>query len=300
MNKILIVCGPTASGKTALAARAAKELGSEVISADSMCVYKGFDIGTAKPAKEERCGVKHHMIDVCESGEAFSVADYKAMAEPLVQDLLKRGKIPVICGGTGFYVESILYDFSYGNTGKNDDLRKRYETIAQERGKEALFEILEEKDPLSAARLHPNDVKRVVRALEIIECGGRAKSGYAEERRAKYDYTAVCVDYDRKTLYERINARADAMFAGGLVEEVRGLLARGVSEHCQAMQGIGYKEVLDYLSQKNDLSQTIELVKRNSRRYAKRQITFFKRIENLVGLAPAELNTQVKEVLSLL
>ena len=300
MNKILIVCGPTASGKTALAARAAKELGSEVISADSMCVYKGFDIGTAKPAKEERCGVKHHMIDVCESGEAFSVADYKAMAEPLVQDLLKRGKIPVICGGTGFYVESILYDFSYGNTGKNDDLRKRYETIAQERGKEALFEILEEKDPLSAARLHPNDVKRVVRALEIAECGGRVKSGYAEERRAKYDYTAVYVDYDRKTLYERINARADAMFAGGLVEEVRGLLARGVSEHCQAMQGIGYKEVLDYLSQKTDLSQTIELVKRNSRRYAKRQITFFKRIENLVGLAPAELNTQVKEVLSLL
>lgn len=299
-DKLCIVCGPTASGKTSLAANIARAIESEVISADSMCIYRGFDIGTAKPSEEECLGVKHHMIDICDGNDFFSVAEYKSRAEPIVQRLLHDGKIPVICGGTGFYIESLLYDFSYGNAAKDPEIRNKYELILEQEGKDALFDVLKKKDPETAEKLHPNDVKRVIRALEIGESGGVLKSAYAERRMAKYDYTAVCFDYARAELYERIDNRSEAMFSCGLTEEVARLLRCGISPNSQAMQGIGYKEVVSYLSGAIDLQAAKDLVKQNSRRYAKRQITFFKRLDGLIYKKPCDITTAAKEVISLL
>lgn len=299
-QKIIVVCGPTASGKTALAVNLAKELASEVISADSMCIYKGFDVGTAKPTKEERGAIPHHMIDVCDGRETFSVADYKRIAEPIVKDLLGKGKTPIVCGGTGFYIESLLFDFSYGNACKNDAVREKYERFLEENGKEALFAVLREKDEKSAEKLHQNDVKRVIRALEIFDCGGKAKSEYEEKRLPKYDYIAVSFDFPREELYRRIDLRAEEMFDNGLVEEVKSLVVSGLDETCQSMQGIGYKEVLSYLRGEIDLREAKALVAMNSRRYAKRQITFFKRWENLRYICPQKETNAVREVLKLL
>ena len=177
-NKILIVCGPTASGKTALAVSLAKALASEVVSADSMYIYKGFDVGTAKPSEKEMEGVKHHMIDVVESGGEFSVSDYKALARPKVDEILSKGKIPVVCGGTGFYINALLYDYSYGNAAKNEAVRAKYEKILAEYGNDRLYALLAAADPETAEKLHKNDVRRVIRALEIYETSGKAKSQY--------------------------------------------------------------------------------------------------------------------------
>ncbi len=298
--KIIIVCGPTATGKTALAVNLAKRLSSEVISADSMCIYKGFDIGTAKPTRAERQEVRHHMIDIRCGNEPFSVADYKQIATPIAESLLHEGKTPILCGGTGFYIESVLYDFSYGNGGKNDAVRKKYEQLAATEGKDALYLLLQEKDPLTAEKLHKNDVHRVIRALEICECSGKAKSQFADRRIPKYDYIAVCFDFQREELYKRIDLRAQKMFDEGLVEEVEHLKSTGICEGSQAMQGIGYKEVLAYLRGEFGLKEAIELVKQNSRRYAKRQITFFKRLENIRYLQPMSSDEAAEEVLKLL
>ena len=299
-DKVIVVCGPTATGKTALAAELAKRLSSEVISADSMCVYRGFDIGTAKPTEAETKSVKHHLIDVVNGNESFSVADYKRLAQPVLKELIDRGKFPVVCGGTGFYIESLLYDFSYGNAEKNDEIRRKYERFAEERGKDALFALLREKDAESAEKLHKNDVKRVIRALEICECGEKAKSEYRDRRVLKYDALAVCFDYPREELYRRIDARASAMFENGLVKEVKSLLESGVDETCQAMQGIGYKEVLSCLKGEIGAEDAKKLVMLNSRRYAKRQITFFKRWEFLRRIRPQDEKSAAEEVLKLL
>ncbi len=298
-NKIIVICGPTASGKTALAVELAKRLGSEVVSADSMYIYKGFDIGTAKPTAEEMQGVKHHMIDVAESGGEFSVSDYKNMARPIVNELLSKGKIPVVCGGTGFYINALLYDFSYGNAAKDDKIRNKYETLARERGNEYLFAKLKEVDAETAQKLHVNDVKRVIRALEIYEISGKAKSSYRDDAAPVYEYLAVSYDYPREILYERINRRVDKMFDDGLENEVRNLL-KTVDRNCQAMQGIGYKEMLDYLDGKISLTDTKELIRMNSRHYAKRQITFFKRLAGLNYIQTENIGADAQKVLSLL
>lgn len=297
MKEVLVICGATATGKTALAAECAKLLGSAVISADSQLVYKGLDIGTAKPAKEEMLGVPHYMIDVAGPEAEYSVSDYRDAALPILNELISQGKVPVICGGTGFYINSLLFDYSYGGVPANEEVRKKYENLAAERGKEYVYDILKEKDGASAAKLHPNDLKRVIRALEIAESGIK-KSDIDDGSSPRFSYLAVAADFQREQLYARINVRVDKMFEAGLVDEVQGLLARGIDENCRCMQAIGYKEVLEGL--KNGYSQSTmrDIIKQNTRRYAKRQITFFKKLPNLVWLPPEEATAE--KVLSLL
>lgn len=291
VGKVLVICGATATGKTALAAECAKTLGSAVISADSQLVYRGLDIGTAKPAEEEKLGVPHYMIDVAEPDREYSVSDYKNSALPIVENLLSLGKVPVICGGTGFYINSLLFDLSYGNVAANYALRQKYEELAAERGREYVYEMLRSVDPESAAKLHCNDLKRVVRALEIYEVGGKRKSEINDCMRPRFEYVAVAVDYPREQLYERIGMRVDKMFEAGLVDEVRGLLARGIGADCRSMQAIGYKEVLEYLENGDMQCNVRDIIKRNTRRYAKRQITFFKKqLPGLITIGPEQAN----------
>lgn len=283
--QVLVICGATATGKTALAVSCAKLLNSAVISADSQLVYKGLDIGTAKPSEEEKLGVPHYMIDVAEPFAEYSVSDYREAALPIIEKMVSEGKIPVICGGTGFYINSLLFDLSYGKVAAAPEVREKYEKFAEERGKEYVYDILKQTDPAAAEKLHPNDLKRVIRALEIFEAGRVKKSEINDGQKARFDYVAVAIDYPREELYERINLRVDKMFEAGLVEEVSSLLSRGIDENCRCMQAIGYKEVIECL--KNGLSQSTmrDIIKQNTRRYAKRQITFFKKLPNLINLS---------------
>ena len=299
MNKILVVCGATATGKTALAAECARILHGEVISADALLVYKGLNIGTAKPTQAEMRGVPHYMIDVCEPTEAFSVSDFERLALPLMEDILSRGKTPVPCGGTGFYMNGLLYKSSFGNTPADLRVRQEYERMEKEKGREHLHALLQEADPESAQRLHPNDVKRVIRALEIYALTGQKKSAQKDEAIPRFPFCAVAYDYPRETLYGRIGRRVEEMFAQGLVDEVKGLLARGVGENAQCMQGIGYKEVVEGLKNGDSDSTMSEIIKKNTRNYAKRQITFFKRTQNLHWLAPASAEQSAREVIEL-
>lgn len=288
MPKVIVICGATASGKTSYAVKVAKKLNTEVVSADSQLIYKGLNIGTAKPTQEEMQGVKHHLIDVVSAKSNFSVSDYEEAALPIVNKLLKVGKSPVICGGTGFYINSILFNFGYGNVAANDEIRAKYEQILSVRGKEYLFSLLKEVDPETAEKLHFNDAKRVIRALEILEVSGVKKSDQHDELIPRFDYVAVAMDYPREELYERINRRVDIMFEGGLIKEVKGLLNDGITERCQCLQAIGYKEVVEGLKYGQNESTMRDIIKQNTRRYAKRQITFFKKLPNLIWLKPHE------------
>ena len=297
MAKVLVVCGPTASGKTSLAVSCAKAFNGEIISADSLLVYQGLNIGTAKPTEEEKQGIPHYMVDVVSPEQSFSVSDYEKTALPIVERLLAEGKTPIICGGTGFYINSLLYKSQFGNVGANEEIRAKYEKLAEEQGKEFVHAILQEKDPESAKKLHYNDVKRVIRALEIYDVTGKAKSLQQDVLTPRFDFVAVSIDYPRETLYTRINLRVDQMFADGLIDEVKGLLAAGVTEEMQCMQGIGYKEVAEGLRIGATEAEMKELIKKNTRNYAKRQETFFKRMENHVYLTPENANAQEVEEL---
>ena len=280
MPQIIIVCGPTASGKSALAIELAKKLNTEIISADSLAVYKRLDIGTAKPTKSEQNEIKHHLIDVVEPSESFSVSDYESLALPIVEDLLSKGKTPIICGGTGFYINSILYKLSYGETSENLEVREKYFELYKSEGVDAVYKVLQEVDPESCKKIHKNDVVRVIRALEIYFATGKKKSLQNDKFEPRYTYLAVCPDINREELYNRINLRVDKMFELGLVDEVKGLIDSGIDKNYQCMQGIGYKEIYDGI-ENSDLITAKELVKLNSRHYAKRQITFFKRLDGL-------------------
>lgn len=298
MNKLLIICGATATGKSDLAVDCAIKLNSEVISADSQLVYTGLNIGTAKPTFEEMRGVKHHLIDVVSPFKSFSVSDYSEMAENVIEKLQNEGKTPIVCGGTGFYINSLIYNLSYGNSAGNSQIREKYENILNEKGKEYLFELLTQVDENTAKILHPNDTKRVIRALEIYEVSGKKKSEIVDEQKPKRDYLAVAINFPREVLYERIEKRVDVMFERGLVEEVKGLTKAGVDENCQCMQAIGYKEVLECLKNGDNESTMRDIIKKNTRHYAKRQITFFKRLENIVWLDPE--NATADRVMELL
>ncbi len=294
--KLLAICGATASGKTALAVECAKRLGGEIVSCDALLVYRGLNIGTAKPSAEERGGIPHYMIDVVEPTEKFSVSDFERLALPAVEDIAVRGKVPVLCGGTGFYMNALLYRSGFGQTPASEEIREKYEALAREKGKAYLHAKLEEVDPESAAILHENDVKRVIRALEIFELTGRKKSEQNDRLSARFPFVAVAVNYPREVLYERIGLRVDNMLKEGLVEEVRGLLDRGVPADAQCMQGIGYKEVVDFLKN-GDLHSTMsDIIKQNTRNYAKRQLTFFKKMQNLHWLAPESIEREAEEV----
>ena len=284
-GKILIVCGATATGKTALAVECAKLLESEVISADSMNVYSELNIGTAKPSEEEKQGVRHHMIDVVSPFERFTVGGYKELAKPVADSLIRKNKIPVVCGGTGFYINSLIYDMPYGNGIGDLEIRNKYKELAGRCGNEAVYDILKEKDCETAKKLHPNDLKRVIRALEICDSGIK-KSEITDELTPVYNYSAYCITYPRDELYKRIDKRVDIMIENGLIEEVISLKKQGVTLENQCMQGIGYKEIFSYLSGEISLEEAIDLIKLNTRHYAKRQITFFKKLPKLIELQP--------------
>ncbi len=292
MPKVLVICGATASGKTALSVACAEKLNTEIISADSLLVYKGLDIGTAKPTQEERRGVTHHLIDVVSPFEAFSVSDYEKKALPIIDKLISEGKTPIICGGTGFYVNAILYKSQFGNTGADEDVRKHYEKLLEEKGKAYLHALLQEKDAQSAEKLHENDVKRVIRALEIYDITGKPKSQQRDEATPRYNFTAVSIEYPREQLYARIERRVDEMFENGLFGEVEKLLSLGVTSAHQCMQGIGYKEIVEGIQTGLSIEQIKQLIKKNTRNYAKRQLTFFKRMKNHIRLTPQDATAE--------
>ena len=303
--KALVISGPTASGKTALSVASAKRLNGEIISADALLVYKGLNIGTAKPSKGEMGGIPHYMIDVVAPTESFSASDYERLALPILKDIVARGKVPIIVGGTSFYLDALLYKRTLGGAPADESVRKKYEAIFEREGKEALFSLLREIDPASAEVLHPNDKKRVIRALEIYELTGKRKSEQHDERIPRLPVLAVGVDYPREALYARIDARVDEMIKSGLVEEVEGLLESGIPENAQCMQGIGYKEVVEILKN-SDLHSTMsdminamsDMIKKNTRNYAKRQLTYLRK-RNVVWLAPKPVEALVQEVCSL-
>ena len=298
--KALVISGPTASGKTALSVECAKRLNGEIVSADALLVYKGLNIGTAKPSKGEMGGIPHYMIDVVAPTESFSASDYERLALPIMEDIVERGKVPIIVGGTSFYLDALLYKRTLGGAPADEAVRKKYEAIFEREGKEALFSLLQEIDPAAAEVLHPNDKKRVIRALEIYELTGKRKSEQHDERIPRLPVLAVGVDYPREALYARIDARVDEMIKSGLVEEVEGLL-----ENAQCMQGIGYKEVVEILKN-SDLHSTMsdkinamsDIIKKNTRNYAKRQLTYLRK-RNVVWLAPKPVEELAQEVCSL-
>ena len=294
MKKLLVICGATASGKTSLAVECAKRLDGEVISCDALLVYRGLNIGTAKPTREEMGGIEHHLIDVADPTDSFTVHDFERLALDAVADISARGKVPVLCGGTGFYLNAVLFQSGFGNAAADEGVRAKYNAIAAEKGKEYLHGLLQEVDAESAAVLHPNDIKRVVRALEIYELTGKKKSDQQDGRVPRFPYEAFAFDYPREVLYERIDRRAAQMFEEGLVEEVRGLLA-SVPENAQCMQAIGYKEVVEGLKNGDNQSTMCDIVQKNTRNYAKRQLTFFKKLPNLHWLTPSD--AAVEEVI---
>lgn len=280
MNNIICIAGPTASGKTALAVELAKELNGEVVSCDSMQVYRRMDIGTAKPTKEEMQGIVHHMIDVAEPDEDFSVSRYCEMASPIVDDILARGKTAIIAGGTGLYMDSLIRGNAFAPFPATG-VRERLEAQADAEGMESMLEWLRSVDPASAARLHLSDRKRIIRALEVFLETGETITEHNRKTQAippKYNPLWLGLDFaDRAELYHRIDLRVDAMLEMGLMEEIRELLASGIPAKCTAMQAIGYKEFVNALNGEETVEKAAEEVKKSSRHYAKRQLTWFRR-----------------------
>lgn len=278
--KLICIAGPTASGKTALSIALAKKLDTEIISSDSMQLYRGMDIGTAKPNMAERDGVVHHMFDVAEPGEDFSVARYQQLADASAQEILSRGKIPIVCGGTGLYLNALIDGSTFSGDETNTAVREKYNTIAREQGAHALHEMLRACDAQSAARIHENNIKRVVRALEVYEQTGLTIGQLnAQNKRPEPKYDAILFGLcptDRQRLYDRIDRRVDQMVELGLVEETRRLWQQGKLTGT-AGQAIGYKELVPYLREEAELSQCIDTLKRASRNYAKRQMTWLRR-----------------------
>ncbi|MBB6669150.1 tRNA (adenosine(37)-N6)-dimethylallyltransferase MiaA [Cohnella nanjingensis] len=283
---LLVLVGPTAVGKTALSLQVAKAFGCEIISGDSMQVYRGMDIGTAKLPPEEREGIPHHLIDIRDPEEPFSAADFQAECAKAIREIHGRGRTPFIVGGTGLYVESVCYDYRFQDHGSDEAFRERMQVIAAERGPQALHERLAAVDAASAAKLHPNDTRRVIRALEIYETTGRPFSelqvqARGDEKTSPYELVLIGLTMDRARLYERIEERVDQMLAEGLVEEVSGLLAAGVPSGAVAMQALGYKEVAGYLTGRFDYERAVELLKRDTRHFAKRQLSWFRHMQDL-------------------
>lgn len=287
MNKkpLIVLFGPTASGKTALAVEICKEINGEVVTADSMQVYKGMDIGTAKPDYEEMQGILHHMIDLIEPFENYSLAQYVDDASKCIDDILRRGKIPVLAGGTGLYIDTLVDNVSLSEEERDEDYRKELTELSEKQGNGVLMEMLRKVDLESAKKLHLNDTKRIIRALEVFRATGIPQSEHIRRSREKdspYNAVKFCITADREKLYERINLRVDKMFEKGLLGEVEALSKKGIDERYTSMQGIGYKEVLSHLRGELSLDECADLIKQSTRRYAKRQVSWFKREQNTV------------------
>lgn len=288
-NKIplLVLVGPTAVGKTALSIELAKRYNAEIISGDSMQVYRGMDIGTAKIKEDERDGIVHHLIDICDPEDSFSAADFQARAKALIEDIHSRGKLPFVVGGTGLYIESLCYEFRFVDHGSDDAFRLEMEAFAEEHGNEALHQKLEAVDAAAAARLHPNDVRRMIRALEVFHLTGKPFSEHqsgqerGQEKESPYNLVILGLTRDRSKLYERIEQRIDQMLEEGLVEEVQALLARDLPMHAVPRQALGYKEIIAYLEGDISYERAVELLKRDTRRFAKRQLSWFRHMQDL-------------------
>ena len=282
---LLIVAGPTATGKSDSAVELALRMNGEVISADSMQVYRGMDIGSAKVTVEEMRGVPHHLIDCADPSENWNVVRFQKEARRAVQDISSRGRLPILCGGTGFYIQALLYDIDFTQMDENTPLRDRLSALAAEKGPEAVHALLLEKDPASAAAIHPNNLKRVIRAIEFMEESGGSIAAHnlqQRERESAYRSVFFVLTMDRARLYERIDRRVDIMMERGLVEEVARLRAMEIQRDSTSMQGIGYKQVYGYLDGEYDLEEAVRLIKRDTRHFAKRQLTWFKREKDVI------------------
>lgn len=285
MRKIIVIAGPTAVGKTKYAIEAAKAFDGEVVSCDSMQLYKYMDIGSAKPTAEELAQVPHHLVDIIDPAEPFSVAEYQKLAKAAIEDIFARGKVPVIAGGTGLYLNSILYDMDFSNAKQDQELRQKLEKEAQEFGPEYIHNKLAELDADAAQRIHPNNVKKVVRAIEAAITGENIKDFKECNKKVKdFERILIGLTRDREELYDRINKRVDLLVEQGLFDEVKGLLEKGLTESDISMKGIGYKEIIGYFDQKYSMDEAIDLIKKNTRHLAKRQITWFKRYEDIKWL----------------
>lgn len=278
-----VIAGPTASGKTDISIRLAQKYNCEIICMDSMQIYRGMDIGTAKPTAEEQSLIPHHMVDVVDPRDSFSVAQYQTMAEAAAEDILSRGKQPLFVGGTGFYLRALRQPMVMGEVVGDNALRDELQSVADAPGgKERLHAMLEEVDPVTAARLHLNDVRRAIRALEVCRLTGRPFSAQVQpEGESRFRYRVAMIDMDRAILYERIEKRVDLMVEAGLIDEVRRLLDSGVPENAQALKAIGYKEIIPYLHGDYSLEKAIYEIKLGTRHYAKRQLTWMRSEEDV-------------------
>lgn len=281
---LIIILGPTAVGKTDIAIQIAKRIGGEIISADSMQVYKYMNIGTAKPDKEEMEGIEHYLIDEIEPDEEFNVAIFQKRAIKYIDKILNKNRIPIVAGGTGLYINSLIYPLDFTDGITNWKYRDQLNEIANDKGNEYLHNLLKEIDPISASNIHPNNRKRVIRALEIYKETGKTMSYYKEiskDKKTPFNPLIIGLKMKRQLLYERINKRVDMMIDGGLVNEVKEILDKGYNKDLISMLGLGYKEIIKYLEGKYTLEEAIYILKRDTRRFAKRQLTWFRRIEDV-------------------
>lgn len=280
---MLVLLGPTAVGKTRLSLELAEAFGAEIISGDSMQVYRGMDIGTAKISEGEMKGIPHHLIDIHDPGDAYSTAEFQEQGTRLIEEISRRGKLPFIVGGTGLYIESLCYGFRFSEAVADEAFRSEQDAYAEEHGAEALHARLAAVDPVSAERLHPNDRRRIIRALEIhYQTGVPLSEDLAgQTKESPYELCLIGLTMDRKTLYKRIEERIDQMLAEGLVAEVQGLLERGYGRSLVSMQGLGYKEIAAYLEGETTLEEAVVLLKRDTRRFAKRQLSWFRHMKEI-------------------
>ena len=285
-TKVIAICGPTASGKTALSIELAKKINGEIVSCDSMQIYKYMNIGTAKPDTQEMKSIKHYLLDIVEPNERYSVADYKRDAKKAIKEIIEKGKVPIIVGGTGLYLDSLIYEIEYQNIEFDEEYRKKLEKQVEEIGLETLYEEAKKIDPEAIEKISSNDKKRILRILEIYHATGKNKTEQEKESRKKeveYDYRVFAINWDREVLYNRINKRVDSMIEQGLIEEVKEILKK-YDEFPTAMQGLGYKEVVQYLKGEYTKEEMIEKLKMETRRYAKRQLTWFRKSKQIIWL----------------
>lgn len=284
--KVTVICGPTASGKTALSIELAKQLNTEIVSADSMQIYKDMNIGSAKPTLQEMQGIKHYMLDFVSPDERYSVADYKKQATIYIEEILKKGKIPIVVGGTGLYIDSLIYNIEYNEIEYDEKYRKELEEIAKNEGLDVLYDRAKEIDPEAIKSISKNDKKRIIRILEIYKATGKTKTEQeilSRKNEVPYDYKVFAINMDRQVLYDRINKRVDIMVEQGLIEEVK-MISEKYKKYPTAMQALGYKEIKQYLDGNLTKEDAIEKIKQETRRYAKRQLTWFRKNKQTIWL----------------
>lgn len=280
---LIVIVGPTAVGKTALSLKIARQFNGEIISGDSMQVYRGMDIGTAKASPAEQREIPHHLIDIVDPDYPFSVAEFQERAEQAIRDIADRDHLPILVGGTGLYIQSVTHRYRFSEADADEKIRTRWREYGERYGKEALHDALRRVDPESADRLHPNDVRRIIRALEIVERTGKTMTEYHQEqqRQSPYDTLWIGLTMERDVLYERIDKRVDAMIEQGMVEEVKQLKQKGCTLDLVSMQGLGYKEIMMVLEGEWSLEEAVNTIKQNTRRFAKRQLSWFRRIQDI-------------------